>query len=91
MKRSRRKEKMSDIIDDVRRKRKMTNDDFHIDISRIPVFDDISVFGSEEDKRRRKRIIHESDKQIGEVVRCLKIKISRENLFMDDVTREELK
>lgn len=43
------------------------------------------------DMERHKRIIHESDKQIGEVVRRLKIKISRENLFMDDVTREELK
>ena len=65
------------------------SDDFHI--NRIPVFDDISVFGSEEDKPRRKQLLHESDKQIGEVVRRLKIKISRENLFMDDITREELK
>jgi hypothetical protein len=40
---------------------------------------------------RRKIVEHESDKNIGEIVRKLKIKISRENLFMDDITREELK
>lgn len=45
----------------------------------------------EEELNYRKQLLHESDKQIGEVVRRLKIKISRENLFMDDITREELK
>lgn len=44
-----------------------------------------------EELNYRKQLLHESDKQIGEVVRRLKIKISRDNLFMDDVTREELK
>jgi hypothetical protein len=46
---------------------------------------------TQQELKRRKQLLHESDKQIGEVVRRLKIKISRENLFMDDVTREELK
>ena len=45
----------------------------------------------EEELNYRKQLLHESDKQIGEVVRRLKIKISRENLFMDDIIREELK
>jgi hypothetical protein len=40
---------------------------------------------------RQKIIEHESDKNVGEIVRRLKLKISKENLFMDDITREELK
>jgi hypothetical protein len=40
---------------------------------------------------RQKIIEHESDHNIGEIVRQFKLKISKENLFMDDITREELK
>lgn len=40
---------------------------------------------------RQRKIQHESDKNIGRIVAQLKIKIARDNLFMDDITREELK
>lgn len=67
-------------------------EEFRKEIERIPVLDDIGIFGSEEDKdKRRKRIEHESDHNIGEIVKKLKIPIARDNLFMDDITREELR
>lgn len=65
-------------------------DDAIKEMKRFPVLDDISIFGSKED-RRRERILHESDKQIGQIVARLKLKISKENLFMDNITREELR
>ena len=40
---------------------------------------------------RQKRIEHDSDYNMGRIAIRLKLKISRENLFMDDITREELK
>ena len=45
----------------------------------------------DEELERQKIIEHESNKNMGDIIARLKLKISRDNLFMDDITREELK
>ena len=44
-----------------------------------------------EELKRQKRIEHDSDYNMGRIAIRLKLKVSRDNLFMDDITREELK
>ena len=64
-------------------------DDAIKEMKRFPVLDDKGIFGSKE--KRQEQIRHDSDIQIGQIVARLKLKISKENLFMDDITREELR